>query len=135
MNYKLLKDCHQGDWVYYDAGKLYMVDKKEGSDYFTLIDGFGRLVTSDDTRVYPLTPHNKVIAEGIYSYYKEMCAKGLINGSRWTNWLNDKMSELMELDENASREECKEIWDSIEEQIKDLEYHAKEMEYHKSFLA
>ena len=53
--------------------------------------------------------------------------KNLINGSKWINWLSDKYDELMTLDDNAERKDYMKIYDSIEAQI-------KELEYHKSFL-
>ena len=127
MKYKLLKDCNQGDWVYYDAGELCMVDKEGEEENFSLTTGYIRTYTSENTKVYPLTLHNKIIADGIYDYYKDMHKNNLINGSKWVNWLNEKMGELMELDENAPREDFKEIWDSIAAQI-------RELKYHKSFL-
>jgi hypothetical protein len=56
-----------------------------------------------------------------------MHEKNLISGSKWVNWLSEKFDELMDLDDNASREEYQKIYKSIESQI-------KELEYHKSFL-
>ena len=54
-----------------------------------------------------------------------MHRKHLINGSKWVNWLSDKMDELMELPEDS--DEFNGIYNSIEDKI-------KELEYHKSFL-
>ena len=130
--YKLLKDCKDGEWVYYDVGRLCQVqdivspfnDNKVDKD---LVDGYFRTSTNENTKVYPLTIHAKVIAESIHSYYEKMHEKNLISGSKWVNWLSEKFDELMDLDDNASREEYQKIYKSIESQI-------KELEYHKSFL-
>ena len=131
IRYKLLKDCQDGDWVYYEVGKLCQVKNEINSInnevYKDLVNGYVRTCTNQNTKVYPLTIHNKVIAEAIYYYYKLMHEKRLINGSKWVNWLSDKYDELMALDDNAKREDYKKIYDSIEVQI-------KELEYHKSFL-
>jgi hypothetical protein len=125
--YKILKDCKQGDWVYYDAGDLFLVDKEDGISGFVLRNGSIVVYASEDAIVYPLTLHNKIIADGIHAYYKRMHRSKLINGSKWVNWLNDKMGELIELGENAKREEYQVIWNSISDKI-------SELEYHKSFL-
>ena len=128
--FKYLKDCKEGDWVYHNAGELFQVVKSELSNTreFDLTDGIIRVMCGNDTtKVYPLTIHSKIIAEGIHNYYKEMHKKNLINGSKWVNWLSEKFDELMALDDNAPREDYREIWDSIEAKI-------EELEYHKSFL-
>lgn len=129
--YKLLKDCQDGEWVYYEVGRLCQVQDDinsiNGVPYKDLVDGYFRTMLSKNTKVYPLTIHAKVIAEAIHYYYDEMIKKKLINGSRWVNWLNDRFDELMALDDDAPREEYKEIYKSIEDKI-------KELEYHKSFL-
>lgn len=130
--YKLLKDCQDGEWVYYDVGRLCQVqdivnpfnNNKVDKD---LVDGYFRTSTSENTKVYPLTIHAKVVAESIHSYYEKMHEKNLIHGSKWVNWLSEKFDELMDLDDNASKEEYQKIYKSIEAQI-------KELEYHKSFL-
>lgn len=121
MKYKLLKDCKQNDWVYHEAGELYMVDKEKGSSGFSLTNGTFRCYTSYNTKLYPLTLHNKFIADGIKWYADKMFEKNLINGSKWIYWLNEKMGELIELDENAPCEEFKAIWDTIENKIEELE--------------
>ena len=131
IRYKLLKDCQDGEWVYYEVGRLCQVqDELNSYDdhiYKNLVDGYIRTCTNQNTKVYPLTIHNKVIAESIHHYYLEMHKKNLINGSKWVNWLSDKYDELMALDDNAESEDYKKIYDSIKAQI-------KELEYHKSFL-
>ena len=131
IRYKLLKDCEDGEWVYYEVGRLCQVkDELNSYDdriYKNLVDGYIVTCANQNTKVYPLTIHNKVIAESIHHYYLEMHEKRLINGSKWVNWLSDKYDELMALDDNAEREDYKKIYDSIEAQI-------KELEYHKSFL-
>lgn len=125
--FKILKDCKQRDWVYYDAGSLVLVDKEEGINDFVLRDGYFVTYAPLNAIVYPLTLHNKIIADGIHAYYERMHKSGLINGSKWVNWLNNKMRELIELGEHAKREEYQVIWDSISDKI-------SELEYHKSFL-
>ena len=129
--YKLLKDCQDGEWVYYEVGRLCQVQENinsiDGRSYKDLVDGYIRTYANQNTKVYPLTIHTKVIAESVHHYYEEMHKKNLINGSRWVNWLSDKFDELMALDDNAKKEDYRKIYDSIEAQI-------KELEYHKSFL-
>ena len=129
--YKLLKDCQDGEWVYYDVGKLCQVQDSinsiDGRVYKDLVDGYFRTSTGKNTKVYPLTIHSKVIAETIYNYYEKMHQKNLINGSKWVNWLSNKFDELMALDDDAKKEDYTKIYNSIDAQI-------KELEYHKSFL-
>jgi len=131
VRYKLLKDCQDGEWVYYEVGRLCQVQDHinsiNGRVYKDLVDGYTRTSTNGNTKVYPLTIHNKVVAEAVHYYYELMHEKKLINGSKWVNWLSDKYDELMALDNNAEREDYRKIYDSIEAQI-------KELEYHKSFL-
>lgn len=129
--FKLLKDCQDGEWVYYEIGRLCQVQDHlnciDGQIYKDLIDGYIRTCPNKNTKVYPLTIHAKVIAESIYHYYKEMHEKKLINGSKWVNWLSEKFDEAMALDDNAPHCKYQEIYNSIQEQI-------KELEFHKSFL-
>lgn len=126
--YKLLSECKDGDWVYYDTGSLCQVQKDlYDSSKFALVDGYTRSYLSQDTKVYPITLYTKVIAEGVRYYYDKMHKKGLINGSRWTNWLSERFDELMDIDENADTSEFRKVWDKIDKQI-------RELEYHKSFL-
>jgi hypothetical protein len=129
--YKLLKDCLDGEWVYYEVGRLCQVqdyiNSIDGRVYKDLVDGYIRTSINGNTKVYPLTINNKIIAEAIHHYYELMHEKRLINGSKWINWLSDKYDELMALDDYAKREDYRKIYDSIEAQI-------KELEYHKSFL-
>lgn len=131
IRYKLLKDCQDGEWVYYEVGRLCQVkddiNSINGEVYKDLVDGYIRTGTNENTKVYPLTIHAKVIAESVHHYYEEMHEKNLINGSKWVNWLSNKFDELMALDDNAERRDYRKIYDSIEAQIKKLEYH-------KSFL-
>lgn len=131
VRYKLLKDCKDGEWVYYEVGRLCQVKDNINSIndrvYKDLVDGYSRTYIGENTKVYPLTIHNKVVAEAIHHYYELMHEKGLINGSKWVNWLSDKYDELMALDDNAKSEDYTKIYDSIKAQI-------KELEYHKSFL-
>lgn len=131
VRYKLLKDCQDGDWVYYEVGRLCQVQDNinhiDGLIYKNLTDGYIITYTGLNTKVYPITIHAKVIAEAIHRYYIKMHEKKLINGSKWVNWLSDKFDELMSLDDKATREEYRKIYDSIDEKI-------KELEYHKSFL-
>lgn len=125
--WKLLKECNEGDWVYYDAGDLAQVVKDEYNGQLALNTGAIKTFLSQDSIVYPLTLHTKMMAEGIKFYENLMYEKKLINGSRWVNWLNEKMGEVMELPEDADESEYNKIWNTIKEQI-------KELEYHKSFL-
>lgn len=127
--FKYLSECNEGDWVYYEAGKLAQVCKSEGGfDDFCLRTGYIETsVNNDHYKVYPLTLHSKVIAEGIHSYCDKMHEKGLIIGSKWVNWLEEKFHELMELPENADRKDYAKVWDEIKQNI-------QELEYHKSFL-
>ena len=130
--YKLLKECEVGEWVFYEVGKLCQVksffNTISGKEDKILTDGYVETYTSDNSKVYPLSIHAKVIADAIYKYYNQMHEKNLINGSRWVNWLSEKFDQLMELDDKAPREEYRKIYDSIVAQI-------KELEYHKSFLS
>lgn len=119
--FKLLKDCKQGEWVFFEAGDLYMVDREKGSSGLSLTNGHFRVYTSDEAKVYPLTLHNKIIADGIHYFYKRMHKGKLINGSEWVNWLDEKMEELIDLGEDAKEEEYQAIWNAIENQVKELE--------------
>lgn len=124
--WKLLSECEEGDWIFFEAGRLCQVVRDEYSEDFSLSDGFFRTVTRNDScKVYPLNLYNKRIADSIHYFYDEMHRKHLINGSKWVNWLSDKMDELMELSEDSN--EFNDIYNSIENKI-------KELEYHKSFL-
>ena len=122
-----LNESNEGDWVYHDTGELTQVCKDKYIDGFCLNSGYVITYASDNTKVYPITLHTKVIAEGINRYCDRMHKSGLIHGSKWVNWLNDKMDELMAIPDEADRSDYQKIWDSIENQI-------KELEYHKSFL-
>ena len=121
-NKKRLGDCNVGDWVYYDAGKLYQV-REEDPGHVSLSDGYICRWMNDDSIVYPLTLRTKCIAEVIKSYYNEMHKKNLINGSRWVNWLTDKFDFLVSLDESAGTIEYEKIYKEIEDKISELEYH------------
>ncbi len=127
--FKYLSECNEGDWVYHEAGELAQVCKSEGGfNKFCLRTGYIESSVNNDTyKVYPITLHTKVIAEGIHSYYVKMHEKRLINGSKWVNWLEEKFHKLMELPEDADREDYMKVWREIEEKI-------QELEYHKSFL-
>lgn len=124
--WKYLNECKEGDWVYYDTGKLTQVVKYHNSftdeDEFELTSGYFRYGVNDKTcKVYPLTIHTKIIAEGIKSLCDKMHDKHLINGSRWTNWLASEMDKLMELPDKAPSSEYQKIWREIDEQIAELE--------------
>ena len=125
--YKLLRDCQDGEWVYYEVGRLCQVQDHvnsiDGRVYKDLVTGYIRIGASKNTIVYPLTIHNKVVAEAVYRFYTLMHEKRLINGSKWVNWLSDKYDELMALSCNAEREDYIKIYDSIEAQIRELEYY------------
>ena len=128
--YKYLSECKDGDWVYYECGKLVQVCTSDlDHDKFYLTNGCIRCYPSNEnTIVYPLTLHAKTIADSIYYFYEEMYRKNLINGSRWVDWLSDKFDKLMMFDDDTDNKEYQKIYNEIREQI-------KELEYHKSFLS
>ena len=128
--YKYLSECKDGDWVYYECGKLVQVCTIDwGPDKFYLTDGcIISYPSNENTIVYPLTLHAKTIADSVYYFYEDMHRKNLINGSRWVNWLSDKFDTLMSLDDDTDSKEYQKIYNDISEQI-------KELEYHKSFLS
>ena len=128
--YKYLSECKDGDWVYYECGKLFQVCTSDlDPDEFYLTDGCCIYYPSNEnTIVYPLTLHAKTIADSVYYFYEDMHRKNLINGSRWVNWLSDKFDTLMSLDDDTDSKEYQKIYNDISEQI-------KELEYHKSFLS
>lgn len=126
--WKLLSECEEGDWVFCNVGKLYQVVRNTYSKDFDLSDGIFIIGTKNDScKVYPLNLYNKRIADSIYYFYDEMHKKHLINGSKWVNWLSEKMDELMDLPEDSDSSKFHDIYNSIRSKI-------EELEYHKSFL-
>lgn len=111
-NYKKLKDCEHKEWVYSSCGELYQYVKEDKFNHLT--SGYINRGCSEETIVYPLTIHNKIIAEGINHYYKKMHDNHMISGSKLINWLDEEMHKLMTIPLDAEESEYRKVWDEIE---------------------
>lgn len=123
MRTKKLVNCVNDEWVYFGYGELGLVKKVNCCDHelIEIHDGCMIHGLSDDTIVVPMSLHSKVIAEQVHYYADDMFKKKLINGSRWTNWLNEKFIELVEIDENiAGSEPYIKIYTEIKNKIEEL---------------
>ena len=120
MNAIMLRDCKEGDWVYYGVGILAQVRKSDWSEKFVLDTGAYEIGGCMNEMVYPLSISSKIIADNIQYYYKRMCGYKLIKGSTLTNFLRKKFDELMSLDDDAPPKDFYKIYDSIEKVINEL---------------
>lgn len=120
MNYKFLKDCAEGEWVYCEYGILCSIKYDNIFRDNILTDGYTCMSRPGDYKVFPITVETKVVAESIKSYADDLFANDLVCGPKWTNWLSEKFIECMDLLENKEYKKIQKIYDDIRKQIGEL---------------
>ncbi len=120
---KTLEDFNVGDWFYALDGSLKQLITKEDDGWCDYTDGAIRSSSMAKTTIaYPLTIHNKVIADNVQWYFREFSRSSLLT-SKTSRQLEAYCKRLMQLDENAGEQEYSKIWREMDSYMHDLKEH------------
>jgi len=117
--YRLLSDCHNGEWVLCGSGELKMVIRNELTGQLDLTNGRSDTINYDgDTRVFPLNLTNKVWADFMYDFKQNVAQYNFTNISATQTW-DDYFAEQFErLVQNSKNDDlCNDILNEIETKI------------------
>lgn len=118
-----LKDFKVGDWFFNDEGRLVMmkeVKENDGHFWCSYSDGWCRTSAPGDMDAYPLTMHNKILAEQIRWYHDQFSKDDVLTPDS-NRKLCSFLYELMMLNvDNANQEDYCEIFGRVKEYYEEL---------------
>lgn len=118
-----LNELKLNDWFFDDSGKLCQVTNVDEEGYYNFTDGYFETASyGKNCDVYPLTVHNKVIAEEIRSYYDKFHQANILT-PKTSEHLKECYRELMNIGPEGKREDYQSIYNRIDEYMTDLKYH------------
>lgn len=118
-----LNELKLNDWFFDDSGKLCQVTDVDEEGYYKFTDGYFETASYGKTcEVYPLTIHNKVIAEEIRNYYDKFHDANILT-PKTSGCLREYYIELMSIGPEGKGEDYRSIYKRIDEYMADLKYH------------